>query len=129
MRERGGGHVITIGSVAGRSVYPGGNVYCASKHAVRAIYEGLRVDLAGSGIRFTTVDPGMVETELSVIRYHGDQEQADAVYEGMTPLTPEDVADAVLWAATRPAHVDIGEIVLWPTDQASTTMVTRNSVD
>lgn len=129
MRERGGGHVITIGSVAGRSVYPGGNVYCASKHAVRAIYEGLRVDLAGSGIRFTTVDPGMVETELSVIRYHGDQEQADAVYEGMTPLTPEDVADAVLWAATRPAHVDIGEIVLWPTDQASTTMVTRNNVD
>ena len=125
MRERGSGHVITIGSVAGRQVYPGGNVYCASKYAVRALYETLRVDLVGSGLRFTTVDPGMVETELSIVRYRGDRANADAVYEGMTPLTAEDVADAVLWAATRPAHVDIGEIVLWPTDQASTTMVHR----
>jgi 3-hydroxy acid dehydrogenase/malonic semialdehyde reductase len=127
MRERGSGHVITIGSVAGRQVYPGGNVYCASKFAVRAIYEGLRLDLSGSGLRFTTVDPGMVETELSVVRFRGDQAKADAVYAGMTPLEPEDVADAVLWAATRPAHVDVGEIVLWPTDQASTTMVTRST--
>ncbi len=126
MRERGEGHVITIGSVAGRQVYPGGNVYCATKFAVRAIYEGLRLDLAGSGLRFTTVDPGMVETELSLVRYRGDQDKADAVYAGMTPLEPEDVADAVLWAATRPPHVDIGEIVMWPTDQASTTMVTRS---
>jgi serine 3-dehydrogenase len=125
MRERGSGHIITLGSVAGRQVYPGGNVYCATKWAVRAIYESLRVENAGSGIRFTTVDPGMVETEFSLVRFAGDQAKADATYAGMTPLTPEDVADAILWAATRPSHVDIGEIVMWAADQASTTQVHR----
>ena len=124
--ERGGGDLVLLGSVAGRQVYPGGNVYNASKHAVRAIYEALRLDAAGSGVRFTTVDPGMVETEFSVVRFRGDQTAADAIYAGMTPLTPEDVADAILFAVTRPPHVNIGEIVLWPTDQASTTIVRRD---
>jgi NADP-dependent 3-hydroxy acid dehydrogenase YdfG len=125
MKERGSGHVITLGSVAGRQVYPGGNVYCATKFAVKALYEALRIELVGAGIRTTTVDPGMVETEFSLVRFEGDQEKANAAYDGMTPLTPEDVADAILWATTRPAHVDVGEIVLWPTDQASTTLVHR----
>ena len=126
MRDRGSGHAITLGSVAGRQVYPGGNVYCATKFAVRALYEAMRVELAGSGLRFTTVDPGMVKTEFSLSRFAGDQEKADAMYAGMTPLSSEDVADAILWAATRPPHVDVGEIVLWPTDQASTTLVHRS---
>ncbi len=129
MRERGSGHVITLGSVAGRQVYPGGNVYCATKFAVKALYEALRVELVGTGLRITTVDPGMVETEFSLMRFEGDREKAAALYDGMTPLASEDVADAVLWAATRPAHVDIGEIVLWPTDQASTTLVHRTTTE
>ncbi|MCP3917769.1 MAG: SDR family NAD(P)-dependent oxidoreductase [bacterium] len=125
MIERGGGDVVLIGSVAGRQVYPGGNVYNATKYAVRALYESLRLDAGGHGVRFTTIDPAMVETEFSVVRFRGDREQADAVYDGMQPLTPEDVADAVLYAVTRPPHVNIGEIVLWPTDQASTRDVHR----
>jgi len=127
MRDRGSGHVITLGSVAGRQVYPGGNVYCATKFAVRALYEAMRMEFVGSGLRFTTVDPGMVETEFTMSRFDGDREKADAVYAGMTPLSSEDVADAILWAVTRPPHVDVGEIVLWPTDQASTTLVHRTS--
>jgi NADP-dependent 3-hydroxy acid dehydrogenase YdfG len=125
MIEAGSGHVVLLGSVAGRQVYPGGNVYCASKFAVRAIYEGLRVDALGSGVRFTTVDPGLVETEFSTVRFRGDEERARAVYQGMQPLTGADVADAILWAVTRPPHVDVGELVLWPTAQASTTSVHR----
>src|SRR5688572_29960747 len=125
MLERGTGDVVLLGSVAGRQVYPGGNVYCASKHAVRALYEGLRLDAAGKGIRFTTVDPGLVETEFSLVRFRGDSERAKKTYTGLRCLTPEDVADAILFAVTRPRHVNIGEIVLWPTDQASTTMVKR----
>lgn len=127
MIERGAGDVVLLGSVAGRQVYPGGNVYCATKHAVRAIYEALRLDAAGKGLRFTTVDPGMVATEFSVVRFRGDEEKADAVYAGMTPLEPADVADAITWAVTRPAHVNVGEIVLWPTDQASTRDVRRET--
>ncbi|MCC6407491.1 MAG: SDR family NAD(P)-dependent oxidoreductase [Planctomycetes bacterium] len=122
---RGKGDLVLLGSVAGRQVYPGGNVYCASKHAVRAIYESLRVDLAGKNVRVTTVDPGMVLTDFSITRFRGDRERAAKVYEGMTPLAPSDVADAILYALTRPPHVNVGEIVLWPTDQASTTSVTR----
>lgn len=125
MLKAGRGDVVLLGSVAGRQVYPGGNVYNASKHAVKAIYEALRLDAAGSGLRFTTVDPGMVETEFSRVRMDGDQAAADAVYAGMTPLTPADVADAILYAVTRPAHVNVGELVLWPTDQASTRDVHR----
>lgn len=125
MRARQRGDVVLIGSVAGRQVYPGGNVYCATKHAVRAVYESLRVDFSGCGLRFTTVDPGMVTTEFSRVRFQGDEARAQKVYAGMTPLTPEDVADAIVYALTRPTHVNIGEIVMWPTDQASTTLVTR----
>ncbi|MCE9594819.1 MAG: SDR family NAD(P)-dependent oxidoreductase [Planctomycetes bacterium] len=125
MVARGRGDLVLLGSVAGRQVYPGGNVYCATKHAVRAIYESLRLDLAGKRIRVTTVDPGMVLTDFSVVRFRGDQERAAKVYENMTPLAPSDVADAIVFALTRPPHVNVGEIVLWPTDQASTTIVTR----
>jgi NADP-dependent 3-hydroxy acid dehydrogenase YdfG len=119
------GDVVLVGSVAGRQVYPDGNVYCASKHALRALYESLRLDLAGSGLRISTVDPAMVETEFSLVRHRGDAVQAGATYRGMTPLQADDVADAILWLLSRPPHVNVGEIVLWPTDQASTTRVER----
>ena len=125
MVERGRGHVIDIGSVAGHEVYPGGAVYCATKHALGAITRGLRMDLLGTGVRVSTVDPGMVETEFSVVRFRGDRERADRVYRDMTPLTAADVADAVLWVATRPPHVNIDQIVIKPTDQASATLVHR----
>lgn len=123
--RRGGGDLVLLGSVAGRQVYPGGNVYCATKHAVRALYESLRIEHVGSGVRFTTVDPGMVETEFSRVRFRGDGARAAAVYRGLVPLSPADVADAILWAVTRPPHVNVGELVLWPTCQASTTLVHR----
>jgi serine 3-dehydrogenase len=125
MVDRGRGHVVNLGSVAGHEVYPGGAVYCATKHAVDAITRGLRMDLLGTGVRVSTVDPGMVETEFSVNRFRGDEERARRVYAGMTPLTPDDIADAVLWCATRPPHVTIDEIILKPTDQASATQVHR----
>lgn len=125
MVKNGRGDHVILGSVAGRQIYPGGNVYCATKHAVRAIYESLRLDNAGSGVRFTTVDPGMVITDFSRVRFRGDTEKARAVYQGLDPLKPEDVADAILWAVTRPPNVNVGEIVLWAAAQASTTVVTR----
>jgi 3-hydroxy acid dehydrogenase/malonic semialdehyde reductase len=125
MLERGRGDMVLLGSVAGRQVYPGGNVYNASKFAVHALYQALRLDAGGRGVRFTTLDPGMVETEFAKVRYRGDEAQANAVYEGMQPLTPEDVADALVYAVTRPAHVNVGEIVLWPTCQSSTRDVAR----
>jgi 3-hydroxy acid dehydrogenase/malonic semialdehyde reductase len=127
MRRRGAGDLVLLGSVAGRQVYPGGNVYNATKHAVRALYEALRLDNLGTGVRFTTVDPGMVETEFSLVRYAGDAEAARKVYQGLTPLTPADVADAILYAVTRPPHVNVGELVLWPTAQASTRDVARST--
>lgn len=127
MIASGRGDVVFLGSVAGRWVYQGGGVYCATKHAVKAIYEGARLDAAGSGVRFTSVDPGMVETEFSQVRFRGDAAAADAVYTGMTPLAPRDVADAIRYAVTRPQHVNVGEIVLWPTDQASCTVVRRDA--
>ena len=125
MLERGSGDMVLLGSVAGRQVYPGGNVYNASKFAVHALYQALRLDAGGRGVRFTTLDPGMVETEFAKVRYRGDEAQAKAVYEGMQALTPEDVADALVYAVTRPAHVNVGEIVLWPTCQSSTRDVAR----
>jgi serine 3-dehydrogenase len=125
MVARGRGHVVNIGSVAGHEVYPGGAVYCATKHAVGAITRGLRMDLLGTGVRVSTVDPGMVETEFSIVRFKGDEERARRVYANMNPLTPDDIADAVLWCATRPPHVNIDEIILKPTDQASATLVHR----
>jgi 3-hydroxy acid dehydrogenase / malonic semialdehyde reductase len=125
MLARGRGHVINIGSTAGHEVYPGGNVYCATKHAVGAITRGLRLDLLGAPIRVSTVDPGMVETDFSTVRFHGDRERAASIYQGLQPLTAADVADAVLWCATRPPHVNIDQIILKPTAQASSTMVHR----
>lgn len=121
----GRGDVVLLGSVAGREVYPGGNVYCATKHALRALYQALRIEHLGAGLRFSTVDPGLVATEFSRVRFRGDGERAAKVYAGLTPLSPEDVADAILWVVSRPAHVNVGELVLWPTDQASTTLVQR----
>ena len=125
MVQRGQGHVINIGSTAGHEVYPGGAVYCATKHAVNAISQGLRIDLLGTDVRVTTVDPGMVETDFSLIRFHGDRDRAAQVYRGLQPLTPDDVADVVLFAATRPPHVNIDEVILRPTAQATSTMVDR----
>jgi 3-hydroxy acid dehydrogenase/malonic semialdehyde reductase len=127
MVERGRGHIINIGSIAGHEVYPKGNVYCGTKHAVRALTRGMQIDFNGTGVRVTTVDPGMVETEFSTVRFHGDQERAAAVYRGVTPLTAADVADAVLYCATRPPHVNVHEMLLMPTDQATATILTRRT--
>ena len=126
MVARGRGHVINIGSIAGREVYPGGNVYCATKFAVNALTKGMRLDLNGTGVRVSTVDPGLTETEFSVVRFHGDAGRAGKVYQGYAPLAPEDIADAVVYCATRPMHVDVAEMLVLPTAQASTTMVHKN---
>ena len=125
MVARGAGQVVNLGSIAGREVYPGGNVYCASKHAVDALTKGMRLDLSGTGVRVSTVDPGLVDTEFSTVRYHGDRARADATYVGMTPLTAEDVAETVLWVVERPAHVNAAEVLLLPADQAASTTVYR----
>lgn len=125
MVERNRGHVINLGSTAGHSVYPGGTVYCATKHAVEAITQGLKMDLHGTKVRVTAVDPGLVNTEFSTVRFSGDRERADATYQGMTPLTAEDIADVILFCATRPAHVNINDLILMPVDQSSATMVYR----
>lgn len=125
MVERGRGHVINVGSLAGREVYPGGNVYCASKFAVKALTRGLKQDLLGTPVRVSTVDPGMVETEFSVVRFRGDKARAAKVYEGLKALAPQDIAEAVLWVASRPPHVDITEMVILPTAQASATLAHR----
>ncbi len=125
MVERKQGTIINIGSIAGHGVYPNGNVYCATKHAVDALTKGLRMDLVETPLRVCTIDPGLVETEFSEVRFHGDKERAKKTYLDMTPLTPEDVADAVLYAATRPPHVQIAELIIMPTAQASTTLVHR----
>lgn len=118
------GHVVNIGSVAGRWVYPGGAVYCATKFAVRALSEGMRMDLLGTPVRVTNIEPGMVETEFSEVRL-GDVAQAKAVYEGMTPLTAVDIADAVVWCLAAPAHVNVQELVVFPTAQAAVGQVQR----
>jgi serine 3-dehydrogenase len=125
MIERGRGHVINIGSIAGRELYPGGNVYCATKFAVKALSNAMRLDLNGTPIRVSEVAPGMVETEFSLVRFHGDAERAAKVYQGLTPLSAGDVADAVVWCATRPLHVNVSEVVIMPTAQASTMLVSR----
>lgn len=125
MIERGRGHIINIGSIAGHEVYPAGAVYCATKFAVRTLSKGLRLDLNGTPIRVSEVAPGMVETEFSLVRFHGDAERAGKVYQGLTPLGPDDIADAVVWCATRPLHVNVSDVVIWPTAQASPSLVHR----
>jgi serine 3-dehydrogenase len=127
MVSRNRGHIVNIGSIAGRAAYPGGNVYCASKAAVRAISEGLKQDLLGTPIRVSEIEPGLVETEFSLVRFHGDRDRADTVYTGLIPLTAEDVADVVFFCATRPPHVNISEVLLVPTAQASATLVYRET--
>ncbi len=126
MAKRKSGHIVNIGSVAGRWTYPGGGVYCATKFAVRALSEGMRMDLMGTNVRVTNIEPGMVHTEFSMVRLE-DQQKADKVYEGMTPLKPEDIAETIAWCVARPAHVNIQELVIYPTDQAHVGMVTRRS--
>jgi len=118
-------HIVNLGSVAGFEVYPGGVGYTASKHAVRAITRTLRLELLGEPIRVTEIEPGMVETEFSLVRFKGDQARAAAVYEGMQPLTGADVADCIVWAVTRPPHVNVDELVLRPIAQATTRDVAR----
>lgn len=125
MVNRGRGHIINIGSIAGHQTYPGGNVYCATKAAVRALSEGLKLDLFGTPIRVSSVDPGIVETEFSQIRFRGDDRRAEKVYQNTTPLTAEDVAEIVLFCATRPPHVNLSEILVLPTVQSNATMIDR----
>jgi len=127
MAERGRGHVVNLGSVAGEMTYPNGAVYCATKAAERAINDGLRLDVLGTPIRVTTVDPGMVETEFSKVRFHGDSERAEKVYQGVKPLMPEDIADVILWAVSRPAHVNIARVVLTPVQQANPLLLHRET--
>ena len=126
MLERNSGHVVNIGSIAGHEVYPAGNVYCATKHAVDAITKGMRMDLNGTGVKVTTIDPGLVETEFSNVRFRGDDERAKAVYKGMTPLTPDEVAEAILFVVTCSENMVVAEMILLPKDQASSTMVHRS---
>jgi NADP-dependent 3-hydroxy acid dehydrogenase YdfG len=125
MVGRNSGHIINIGSIAGQQTYPMGNVYAASKYAVNGLTQGLRMDLLGTAVRVSTVDPGLVQTEFSEVRFRGDRERASKTYAGMSPLRPEDVAEAVIFCATRPPHTTIAQLVIMPTDQASVTQVHR----
>ena len=125
MVERGRGHIVNIGSVAGHQTYAGGAVYSATKYAVRAISDALRYDVLGKGVRVSNVEPGLAETEFSEVRFRGDVSRAKSVYEGMTPLRGEDVADAVVWCLTRPPHVNVQSVLILPIDQASAHAVHR----
>lgn len=123
--EQNSGHVINIGSIAGKEVYPNGNVYCATKHAVDAITKAMRIDLVKHGIKVTQVAPGAVETEFSIVRFKGDRDRANDVYDGYQPLLPNDIANAVHFVATLPAHVNINDLVIMPTAQASATIFNK----
>lgn len=120
------GHIINLSSIAGVEVYPGGSVYCATKHAVNALTKGMRIDLLKHNIKVSSISPGAAETEFSTIRFHGDQQKADAVYQGLTPLNAEDIADAVEYIVTRPAHVNINDILITPVRQANTYLYNRS---
>lgn len=125
MITRGGGHIVNIGSIAGKEVYPNGNVYCATKFAVDALTKGMRQDMYQQGIKVTAIHPGLVETEFSIVRFKGDEAKAGNVYKGLVPLYGKDIADAVWFAVSRPESVNISEIVITPTAQASATLVKR----
>ena len=119
------GHIINIGSIAGKEVYPNGNVYCASKHAVDALSKGMRIDLLPHGIKVTEINPGMVETEFSVVRFKGDEDRAKKVYENLEPLIAEDIADAIWYVVSRPKHVNINDMLIMPAAQATATIINR----
>ena len=119
------GHIVNIGSIAGKEVYPNGNVYCATKHAVDALTKGMRIDMVEHNIKVTAINPGMVDTEFSLVRFDGDKNKAKSVYEGIEPLMAEDIADAVHYAITRPKHVNINDMIIMPTIQASATIINR----
>lgn len=125
MLKRNKGHIINVGSISAKQLYSGGVVYCATKFALRAITEGIKIDVHGTPIRTTSIDPGMVASEFALTRFEGDRAKAEALYQGMTPLRPEDVADAILYAATRPPHVNIREMLILPTDQTAAHLVHR----
>ena len=125
MVERDRGHIINIGSIAGHQAYTGGNVYCATKAAVRTLSQGLKMDLLGTLVRVSCVDPGTVETDFSIVRFRGDTEKAKEVYQGMNALTPDDIAEIVVFCATRPSHVNMSEVLVLATDQSSATMINR----
>jgi NADP-dependent 3-hydroxy acid dehydrogenase YdfG len=125
MVKRGKGDIVNIGSIAGHEVYPGGNVYCATKFAVDALTKGMQIDLVDTPLRVSAVDPGMVETEFSMVRFHGDNERAGKVYQGVAPLTGEDVAEAILFCVTRPPHVNIHQVRIMPTCQAGAMVLHR----
>ncbi len=127
MAARGRGHIISLGSTAGEMTYPGGAVYCATKAAERAVSEGLRQDLLGTPVRVTSIDPGAVETDFSRVRFRGDEARAAKVYSGITPLAPEDVAEAIVWAASRPAHVNIARVLMTGIDQANSLLFNRRA--
>ncbi|WP_203294894.1 SDR family NAD(P)-dependent oxidoreductase [Luteirhabdus pelagi] len=126
MLKREKGHILHIGSTAGKEVYPKGNVYCASKHAVDALNEGMRLDLNGTGIKVSAVNPGLVQTEFSEVRFKGDSKRAEKVYEGYTPLKPEDVAEVIWFTVSRPPHVVLADVTMMCLDQASSTVVNKN---
>lgn len=125
MVERNSGHIINVGSVAGDAAYAGGNVYCATKAAVKALSDGLRIDVANTAIRVTNLKPGLVETNFSNIRFHGDRNRATNVYKGIQPLTGDDIADVAVYAANAPAHVQIAEVLILATHQASGSVIVR----
>lgn len=125
MIEQKSGHIINVGSIAGKEVYANGNVYCATKHAVDALTKGMRIDLLQHGIKVSSINPGMVETEFSIVRFDGDAERAKKVYENMQPLLPEDIAETIVWMTTRPKHVNINDVLIMPTVQANATTVVR----
>lgn len=127
MVERGCGHIINIGSIAGDAAYPGGSVYCATKAAVKALSDGLRIDLVDTPLRVTNIKPGLVETNFSVVRFRGDKEKADNVYKGIKALTGDDIADVAFFAASAPEHMQIAEILVMPANQATGTIVSRNN--
>ena len=125
MVKNGKGHIVNIGSIAGKEVYANGNVYCATKHAVDALTKATRIDLVSHGIKVTQIAPGMAETEFSVVRFKGDDEKAKNVYRGLQPLTAQDIAETIWWVANRPAHVNINDLVIMPTAQANSTTAIR----
>ncbi len=126
MIKRRSGHIVNIGSVAGKEVYPNGNVYCASKHAVDALSQAMRLDLVKEGIKVSEINPGLVHTEFSEVRFKGDKDKADNVYKGLKPLYAEDIADIIAFIVTRPPHVNLAEVLVFPAAQASATVVVRN---